>query len=355
MSAHEQKVRLAMRSPAFKKTRALLVLLVAAAGLPLASSAASAAAVPIELCATTGAVTLPGETGNPVPIWGFGVPTTAGDCSTATASLPGPVLDVNQGDVVTVTLRNALPAGTGDVTHALRFEVPGVTFDPGATDVAVGASVSITFTAGAPGTYQYQSSGDGNRQEAMGLYGALLVRPTSAPDTPIPGQAYGSATTAYDVEATLVLSAVDPAFNAAPDTFDMHAYRATSWLINGTAYPVTPPITVPNTPTPAAGKKVLLRYVNAGFDNTSMQLLGMHQQVLARDARLLNNPFDADAETIPAGGTEDAIVTFPATAPPSANGFPLFNRQLHLTNGPQTGTSPTPATGGGMLTFIKAP
>ena len=77
-----------------------------------------------------------------------------------------------------------------------------------------------------------------------------------------------------------------------------------------------------------------------------MALLGMHEQVLARDARLLNNPFLADAETIPAGGTEDAIATVPATAAPSANGFPLYNRQLHLTNG-----SPA-APGGGMLTFI---
>jgi FtsP/CotA-like multicopper oxidase with cupredoxin domain len=350
MSTHEQKVRLAMRAVAFKKTRALLVLMVAAAALPLASSTAAAAAVPIELCAKAGTVTLPGEL-TAVPIWGFGIPTTPTDCSTATASLPGPVLTVNQGDVVTVTLRNALPAGAGDVTHTARLEIPGITFDAGPTDAAVGTSVDVTFTAGAPGTYQYQSSGDAGRQEAMGLYGAFIVRPTSAPDTPIPGQAYGSATTAFDIEATLVLSAVDPAFNAAPDTFDLHAYRATSWLINGKAYPATAPITVP---TPTAGKKVLLRHVNAGFDNTSMQLLGMHERVLARDARLLNNPFDADAETIPAGGTEDAIATFPSSPPPSANGFPLFNRQLHLTNGPQTGTSPTPATGGGMLTFIKA-
>ncbi|HEX6674288.1 MAG TPA: multicopper oxidase domain-containing protein [Actinomycetes bacterium] len=331
-----------MRALALKKTRALLVLVVAAAALPLAGSTASAAAVPIELCATAGTVTLPGETGS-IPIWGFGIPATAGDCSTATASLPGPVLTVNQGDVVTVTLRNALPAGTGDVTHALRFEVPGITFDPGPTDVAVGAApASITFTANAPGTYQYQSSGDGGRQEAMGLYGALIVRSGT------PNQAYNDPSTAYDVEATLVLSAVDPSFNAAPDTFELHNYRATSWLINGTAYPDTPPITA------SAGQRVLLRYVNAGFDNTSMLLLGMHERVLARAARLLNNPFDAAAETIPAGGTEDAIATVPSGSPPSANGFPLLNRQLHLTNGLQTGTSPTPAAGG-MLTFIKAP
>jgi FtsP/CotA-like multicopper oxidase with cupredoxin domain len=349
MSTHEQKVRLAMRAIAFRKTRALLVLVVVVAGLSLASSTASAAAVPIELCAKAGTVTLPGEVGSPVPIWGFGIPTTAGDCSTATASLPGPHLTVNQGDVVTVTLRNALPAGTGDVTHTVRFEIPGITFDPGATDVAVGAAPrTVTFTASAPGTYQYQSGGDAGRQEAMGLYGAFIVRPTSAPDTPIPGQAYGPVTTAFDVEATLVLSAVDPAFNAAPDTYDLHAYRATSWLINGEAYPDTNPIPA------SAGQRVLLRYVNAGYDNTAMQLLGMHQRVLARDARLLNNPFFASAETIPAGATEDAIATVPSSAPPSANGFPLYNRQLHLTNGAQTGPTPAPASGGGMLTFIQA-
>ena len=333
-----------MRAHTHKKTRALLVLVMASAGLTLASSTASAAAVPIELCATTGTVTLPGELAA-VPIWGFGVPTTSGDCSTATASLPGPLLTVNQGDTVTVTLRNNLPAGTGNVTHTVRFEIPGIAFNPGATDVAVGAGpATITFTASAPGTYQYQSGGDAGRQEAMGLAGALIVRPTSAPDTPILGQAYGSATSAFDVQATLVLGAVDPAFNNAPDTFDLHSYRATSWLINGQPYP-NAGITA------TAGQRVLLRYVNAGFDNTAMALLGMHQRVLARDARPLNNPFLADAETIPAGGTEDVIATVPASPAPSTHGFPLYNRQLHVTSGPQTGTSPTP-TGGGMLTFI---
>ena len=124
-----------------------------------------------------------------------------------------------------------------------------------------------------------------------------------------------------------MLSAVDPAFNADPDTFDMNDYLATYWLINGKAYPDTAAITA------TAGQRVLLRYLNAGYDNTSMPLLGMHERVLARDARLLDNPFDAAAETIPAGGTEDAIATVPAAAPPSAHGFPLYNRQLHVTNG----------------------
>lgn len=317
-----------------RRTRVLLVLVLATVGLSCVGSAASAATVPIELCAVAGTAPLPG--GGTVPIWGFDVPAVAGDCGSATATLPGYQIQVNQGDVVTITVRNALPAG-----QVVSFEIPGVNFDPGPSDAAPGAAVSRTFTADRPGTYLYQSGGGAGRQEAMGLSGALLVR------SPVAGQAYGTAATAYDVEATLVLMAIDPAFNAAPDTFDLTTFNATYWLINGKAYPDTTAIGA------TAGQRVLLRYVNAGYDNTAMTLLGTHQQVVARDARLLTNPFAASTEVIPAGATEDTLVTVPASSPPSSHGFPLYNRQLHLTNGPQTTSTPTPATGGGMLTFIQ--
>jgi FtsP/CotA-like multicopper oxidase with cupredoxin domain len=334
MTSHAQNGRWAMRAAALARARVALVLVVAAAGLTLAGSPASAAAVTINLCAVTGTVTMPGSVS--VPIWGFGIPTTPGDCSTATAGLPGPVVTVAEGDTVTINVGNALPAG-----HTIRFEVPGIAFNPGPTDAAPGSSVTRSFTASAPGTYLYQSSGNAGRQLAMGLAGALLVRSATA------NQAYDSASTAYDVEALLVLSAIDPNLNAAPDTFDLHAFRATYWLINGQPYTSgVPGITA------AAGQRVLLRYLNAGYDQTAMALLGLQERVLARDARLLNNPFLAAAETIPAGATEDAIATVPAGAAPSANGFALYNRNLHITTGSQTGPSPTPATGGGMLTFI---
>jgi FtsP/CotA-like multicopper oxidase with cupredoxin domain len=328
-----------MRAFALKKTRALLVLVVVTAGLAVTGATASAAPVAINLCAVAGTLqplpaTAPAVS---IPIWGFGVPSTPGNCSTATAGLPGPVLTVNEGDVVTINVTNALPAG-----HPLSFEVPGIDFAAGPTDAAVGATVTRTFTANAPGSYLYQSGGNAGRQAAMGLYGALIVRSATA------NQAYDVAATSYDVEATMVLSAVDAGFNTAPDTFDLHGYRATYWLINGRGYPDTAGITA------TAGQRVLLRYLNAGFDNTTMLLLGMHERALARDARLLNNPLDAAAETIPAGATEDAIATVPATAPPSPRGFPLYNRQAHVTNGTApTSSTPNPAYApGGMLTFI---
>jgi FtsP/CotA-like multicopper oxidase with cupredoxin domain len=337
-------------------------MLVVASGFTMLFGAGQAAAASqtFDLCALPGTATLTGSV--TVPIWGFGIPTTPGDCSTATASLPGPQLEVTlsatETTTVTFNVTNDLPAG-----HSITFEIPGITFDAGPADADSGDTVSRSFTAptspslpgadNAAGTYLYQSGGDAGRQEALGLYGPLIVRPST------PGQAYESDSSAYDVEAPLVLSQVDPAFNnwtdpnaadpnaLAPNSFDMYTYRATYWLINGKAYPDTAAITA------AAGQKVLLRYLNAGYDNTSMSLLGMHQQVLARDANvrngLVSNPFLTDAETLPAGGTEDAIATMPAASSALPNGFPLFNRNLHLTNGsgPQS-----PDAAGGMLTFL---
>lgn len=294
-----------------------LVLALVAAGL-CAPSPAEAAPVAITLCALPGAATMAG--GASVPIWGF-----ATDC--ADPGLPGPVLSVTVGDTVAVTVTNALPAG-----HPLTFEAPGLAFDPGPDSAPPGGTVTRTFTASAAGTYLYQSGGDAGRQAAMGLYGALIVRP---------------ATAGYDVEAPLVLSAIDPAFNAAPDTADLHAYRATYWLINGKSYPDTAPGI-----TAGGGQRLLLRYLNAGYDNTTMTMLGLHGRVVARDARPVDGTVEVTAETLPAGATEDIVVTVPAGAGPSPHGFPLYNRQQHLTNGAQTGVSPAPATGGGMLIFV---
>jgi FtsP/CotA-like multicopper oxidase with cupredoxin domain len=323
-----------MRNRIKRRLPKILTLLASALVVAVAAGGSASQTVPgdpIDLCATTGEVTLPGSA-TPVPIWGFVMKGAAPDCSDVadTATLPNPVLAVSEGDVVTLNVTNALPAG-----HTISIEVPGLNFDAGPTDADVGATLSRTFTASAPGTYLYQSVGDAERQTAMGLYGALIVRSLTA------GQAYDDPATAYDVEAPLVLSAIDPAFNADPDNFDMRNYLATYWLINGEAYPDTDVIHA------AAGQRLLLRYVNAGFDNTTMLLLGTHEQVVARDAYPLGNPFEADAETIPAGATEDAIATIPAASSGLPNGLALYNRQLHLTNG-APGASP-----GGMLTFIQ--
>ena len=91
-----------MRAIAVTKSKILLVLAIVAAGLMYGGSAASAAATTIDLCAKAGTATLTGAV--TVPIWGFGIPTTPGDCSTATASLPGPQLGVTLSATETTTV-----------------------------------------------------------------------------------------------------------------------------------------------------------------------------------------------------------------------------------------------------------
>ncbi len=114
------------------------------------------------------------------------------------------------------------------------------------------------------------------------------------------------AATAFDDEAVLVLSEIDPALNnsANPAAFDMRNFAPKYFLINGKAYPATDPIAS------AAGNKVLLRYVNAGIQQHSMAVLGLRQNFVAKDASLLPTlNHNVAAETLAPGQTGDAIAT----------------------------------------------
>ena len=274
--------------------------------------------VTIELCALANTWDLGPTT---APIWGFAL-MVGPDCSGEVAQLPGPVLDVDAGDDVTVVLHNEVPGQT------VALEFPGQNLFPDTVGVGTGGMKSYNFIASDPGTYLYESGM--NRQVLMGLYGALVVRPATA------DQAYNGAASAYDVEAVLVLSEIDPLLNAAPSSFPLVDYAPKYWLINGKAYPGTTSISA------AAGDRVLLRYLNAGSLHHTMSLLGTHQRAIAKDAYPVRYPYDVVAETIAAGSTADMIATIP-----SVGTYWLYNRQLHLDN---DGDFP-----GGMMTSIVAP
>jgi FtsP/CotA-like multicopper oxidase with cupredoxin domain len=274
-----------------------------------------------DLCADEGTITLPG--GVLVPIWGFSLG-SGGSC--APAQLPGPMLEAVAGDIVTINLTNNLD------TENVSLVFPGQTLPPDTVGVAPGATASYTFTAASSGAFLYETGVNTQIQLPMGLYGAFVVRPLGSP-----GQAYPDPSTAFDVERALVLSEIDTDLNAAPDTFAPLDWDPEYWLLNGEAYPETDAIVA----TP--GQRVLLRYLNAGQDHHTMTLLGMRQRVIARDAFQPVVTPDLIAETIASGSAVDAIATVPA----SGASFPIYSRQLNLTNGP---TFP-----GGMLTFVTVP
>ena len=331
-----------------KEKVAGLGLVLLTAGLLLHSSPSRAATVTFNLCADEGSIPLPDPTTFPapanVPIWGFALNPGAG-CGAA--SVPGPVLTVNQGDVVNVNLTNNL----NNPLDAVSILFPGQALRPDTVGAAgAGGSTSYSFTASAPGTYLYTAGMNPDVQVPMGLYGALVVRPAG-----FPSRAYAGSNTAFGTQAVLVLSDMDPRLNANPHGFNLANYNPTYWLINGKAYPDTAPITV------APGQVLLLRYVNAGSTNTALTVVGLRQTLIAKDAFV--QPFinSVASETIAAGQTTDTLVTGP-TRP---GRYPLYNRQMHITNGAPNLTPPIPASvdrgvaaphfPGGMMTFITVP
>ena len=304
----------------------LLLVVMTLLGSGLFQGKALAAAQVFDLYTITGTASLPGAS---VPVWGYSF------TSSATATLPGgPTIIVNQGDTVTITLHNSLSERT-----ALIFQ--GQDMIPDTTGVAAGDTGTYTFTASRPGTYLYEAGllPNAQHQVAMGLYGALVVRPVDGTNIPITTQAYASASTAFDDEAVVVLSEIDPALAANPAGFDMRDYAPKYFLINGKAYPATDPI--PS----AAGNKVLLRYVNAGIQQHSMGLLGLRQNFVAKDASLLPTlNHNVAAESLAPGQTGDAIATVPVSAT-NGSKFAVYDGNLMLRNSNAPGF-------GGMLTFV---
>ena len=286
-----------------------------------AACTVAAGSVTCDLYATTGTLTMPDST--IVDIWGYS------DTSTGTAQLPGPTIIATEGDTVTITLHNNLAQDS-----ALLF--PGQAMIPDLTGAAAnGGTHTYTFTASDPGTYLYEAGllPDAARQVAMGMFGALVVRPLSGAN-----HAYDAAS-AFDVEALILLSEIDPALNANPTTFDMRDFWPQYRLINGKAYPETAEI-----PT-AAGNNVLLRYVNAGIQQHTMGVLGMDQELIARDANLRPYPQRELTESIGPGRTADAIITMPALAGTlGETHFALYDASLWLHNNGDGF--------GGMLTFL---
>jgi FtsP/CotA-like multicopper oxidase with cupredoxin domain len=286
-----------------------------------ATCTVAAGSVTCNLYATTGTLTLPG--GATVDIWGYS------DTAGGQAQLPGPTIIATEGDVVTINLTNNLAEDS-----ALIF--PGQALIPDLTGAAAnGGTQTYIFTASNPGTYLYEAGllPDAARQVAMGLFGALVVRPLSGAN-----HAYDASSVFVD-EALLVLSEIDPDLNANPAGFDMRDFVPQYRLINGKAYPQTADI-----PT-AAGNSVLLRYVNAGIQQHTMGILGMGQELIARDANLRPYPQRELAESIGPGRTADAIVTVPASAGTlGETHFALYDASLLLHN--------NGAGFGGMLTFL---
>jgi FtsP/CotA-like multicopper oxidase with cupredoxin domain len=297
--------------------------------LPISGCTATVGVASCDLYARAGNATV---LGNPVPVWAF----------TSNLAVPvqptGPTLVVAQNTTVSITLHNQL-AGQ-NISLALpgqnAADFAGSAADD-VTGVATGESRTYAFTARRAGTFLYEAghTAMGNRQVAMGLAGALVVLPGD-------GTGYGAGTS-YDDDAVLVLSEIDPAFNASPITFDLRNFAPKYRLINGKPYPAADPIATDQ------GHTVLVRYLNAGAQTHAMSVLGANQLEIAQDGHRMSYPETMTAESIQPGQTVDALVKMP-TGPESK--VAVYEPAEHLDNNGQKTNDALQFAFGGMLTFL---
>ena len=150
--------------------------------------------------------------GASVPVWGY-----TNSAGGAVSAPGGPTLIVNQGDTVTVNLTNNLPEAS-----AMLFQGQAMVPDPSGA-AASGGTKTYTFTATNPGTFLYEAGllPNAQHQAAMGLYGALIVRPPryhGEPSGLCRRRSHGRSTT-----KRAVVSEIDPALNAARPGHLRHA------------------------------------------------------------------------------------------------------------------------------------
>src|ERR1039458_3961115 len=179
---------------AFLKTRQLLAAMVALASLTATAHAAAPGITgpAFNLTAQSAYITQPD--GQAIYSWGYGctsAPTGFNPSTTLmpgatcnTMQIPGPTLIVTEGQTVTVTLTNSLPASAGNTS--ILF--PGFTVTPTGgvaglltQEAAPGGTVTYSFVASSPGTRAYYSGTQGDLQIEMGLFGAIVVLPKVAP------------------------------------------------------------------------------------------------------------------------------------------------------------------------------
>jgi hypothetical protein len=290
--------------------------------------------------------------GNSLWIWGLaaGAPS-----ATSPAQYPAPTLILTQNQMVTINLYNRLTDVSGAplaVNTSLVF--PGHTgltvTDPlwtGMTGLRTreaipGGQVRYEFIPTEPGTYIYESGTDSQLQQEMGLFGAIVVRPSGGGFTALPGTnnalgyarspgyAYNHADAAFEREYLFVLSEMDADLHflveaGLLDQVDLSAWFPVYWFINGRTAPDTLSpngaswlATQPYNSVPRAlpGERVLLRVVGGGRDLHPFHHHGEHARVIARDGRLLSSGPGAGANlamdvftirSIP-GETTDAIL-----------------------------------------------
>lgn len=243
--------------------------------------------------------------------------------------IPGPRLHFKQGDRVRIDVRNHLPESTTVHWHGLIL--PNIMDGPAhitQPPIEGGGLYRYEFTAVQSGTYFYHSHDHVDRQQALGLYGAMIIDPDTA-DPSIEA----------DHEYTLLLQEWLLREGLTYPAMPMEGAQPNYFTINGKAYPATDTIAM------KVGETLKVRFVGSsnGFIHP-MHIHGGPFVVVARDGMTLAPSARFQADTINVGPGQRYDVIWTALQP--------GKWLIHCHIGHHTTNNNAEAQGGGGLMMI---
>ena len=254
-------------------------------------------------------------------------------------SIPGPSIEVYEGDIVEVEVINHTPLPHTIHWHGLEVEnnqdgVPFVTQDP----IRSGQSFVYRFVAKPAGTHLWHCHWSTLLHISGGMYGAFIIHPKD------PSRDLNKR---YDVvqDHTLILDSIDPEWQdqmlkmmEKMHTMGKHAQDADAGerlfasqeeylravekegyktpylkgipkplykyhLTNGHPFPLTPRIKIKK------GQCARLRFINAGNIPHYLHIHGMQALIVAIDGNILDSPYWVNTVSVVPGRTIDIIIS----------------------------------------------
>jgi manganese oxidase len=217
-----------------------------------------------------------------ITVWGYN------------GSVPGPTIEVNEGDHVRIIFHNNLPEETTVHWHGLEIPIamdgmPFISQPP----VKPGGMFTYEFKLHQNGTFFYHSHGA--MQEMMGAIGMFIIHPKKQHNPPV------NKDFAWVLQEFAVLQN-----NDVPNSMAMEF----NWLtMNGKAAPATTPVIV------RQGDRVRMRFVNIGMDHHPIHLHGNQFYVTGTEGGRVPQSAWFPGNTVIVGVAQSRDVEFDAIYP----------------------------------------
>jgi FtsP/CotA-like multicopper oxidase with cupredoxin domain len=233
-------------------------------------------------------------------------------------SVPGPVVEANQGSNVQITLSSMMMLPHTIHLHGLDVDqqndgVPATSFS------VSGGSYTYTFTAPHAGTYQYHCHVDTHQHYEAGMFGTIIIRPSNG-STSVAWAGGPS----FDKEYIWQLTTYDSSWHSGMGgggggggmggggAGDLIRYNPDYFMINGKdgANANNDSATAISA---AAGQKVLIRINGTSYMPGIVRMGGLPFEVIASDGRPLAQSYTTTEQLCCAGERYDILLTMPSS------------------------------------------